>query len=106
MRHISALVDTSWSVRKRDRKLLPFPLVPGIAMATVIASFGVPLFDRHTFEQLRQGAHPRFGFYLARFPFYFVSCFVVIHFNSALIASVLKVMRGEKPTVGESLQAA
>lgn len=99
-------MGASWTVLTRDRKLVLFPLFSGIAMAAVIASFGVPLFDKHTLEQFQRGAHPDFGFYVLWFLFYFVTYFVGIFFNSALIASVLKVMDGGQPTVGDGLRAA
>lgn len=100
------LMGASWNVLARDRKLILFPLFSSIALALVIASFAVPLFNRHTLEQFQQGAHHDFGFYVLWFLFYFVSYLVAIFFNSALIASVLKCMDGETPTLGYGLRAA
>lgn len=101
------LMGESWNLLKQDRKLVLFPLFSGIALAAIIASFSIPLLDKHTLERFQQGAaHQTAGFYFLWFLFYFVAYFVTIFFNCALIASVLKFMDGEKPSVGDGLRAA
>ena len=98
------LMGASWRTLQQDKRLIVFPLVSGVALAIIIALFAVPLF-------IGLGGHPqdsgpaRFPpqMYLALFVFYFLDYFVIIFFNSALIACVLKQIDGEQPTLGYGL---
>lgn len=100
------LMGASWNLLKSDKRLVVFPVLSGIALALVIASFAAPLFNQHTLEQFHQGAHHDPAFYALWFAFYFVAYFVTIFFNCGLIACVLKQMDGGSPTVGYGLRAA
>lgn len=101
------LMGASWQLLKQDKRLVMFPLISAVALALVIAVFGVPLFATGQAQQyLSDPHHPHQQMYVTLFIFYFVSYLVMIFFNSALIACVLKQMNGEQPTLGDGLSAA
>ncbi len=101
------LMGASWQLLKQDKRLVVFPLISGVALALVIVVFGVPLFATGQAQQyLSSPNHPAQQMYVTLFIFYFVSYFVMIFFNSALIACVLKQMDGEQPTLGDGFRAA
>lgn len=96
------LMGASWEMLKQDKRLIVFPLISGVALVIIIALFAVPMF-------IEMGGHPtgpvRFSpqMYLPLFVFYFLDYFVIIFFNSALIACVLKQIAGGQPTLGYGL---
>jgi hypothetical protein len=101
------LAKSSWSVLRQDKELVVFPLVSGIACLMVLASFGVPLW----FSDYR---HVVFGdgerlqdpiAWVILFAFYTVNYFVIVFFNSALVACAMIRFRGGDPTVGDGLSA-
>lgn len=101
------LMGASWQLLKQDKRLVLFPLISGVVLALVIATFGIPLFATGQAQHyLSDPNQPARQMYVTLFIFYFVSYFVMIFFNSALIACVLKQMDGEQPTLGDGLRAA
>ena len=98
-----ALVRASWGILMRDKKLLVFPVLSGIATLLVIISFVLPL------VLTGQAAHMTTttpGSVVLLFLFYLVSYFVVIFFNTALISCVHARLEGRAMTVGEGLAIA
>lgn len=98
------LMGASWQMLVQDKRLIVFPLISGIALAAVVALFAVPMFvamGAHVHAAGQLHASPQM--YLAMFVFYFLAYFVIIFFNSGLIACVLKQMDGEQPTIGYGL---
>lgn len=101
------LMGASWQVLKQDRKLIVFPLISSVILALVIVAFGVPLFATGDAQRyLSDPNRPRQQLYVTLFIFYFVSYFVMIFFNSALVACVLRQMDGDQPTIGDGFNAA
>lgn len=101
------LMGASWQLLKQDKRLVVFPLISGVVLALVIATFAVPLFATGQAQHyLSDPNQPARQMYVTLFIFYFVSYFVMIFFNSALIACVLKQMDGGQPTLGDGLRAA
>ncbi|MCM2374787.1 DUF6159 family protein [Aporhodopirellula aestuarii] len=108
------LARQSWEVLKTDKHLLLFPLLSGVSCLIVMATFAVPLLMSGVIEQAMQGAD---GEVVADDPvtnalmwgglflFYFVNYFVIVFFNSALIACAVKRFYGERPTISEGLSA-
>ncbi|MDE2272489.1 MAG: hypothetical protein KGJ94_11000 [Xanthomonadaceae bacterium] len=98
------LMGASWRMLRQDKRLIVFPVISGMALAVVIALFAVPMF-------VAFGGHPRpegpvqwsLPMYVAMFVFYFLDYFVIVFFNSALIACVLKQIDGGQPTIGYGL---
>lgn len=106
-----ALARQSWEVLKREKHLLFFPLISGVCCLLVMASFALPLIAsedvRAAFQAAEEGDDPLQNplYLVVLFGFYFVNYFVIIFFNSALIACAVKSFYGESPTIGEGLRA-
>ncbi|MGH8278879.1 MAG: DUF6159 family protein [Gammaproteobacteria bacterium] len=101
------LMGAAWQLLKQDKKLVVFPLVSGLALLGVILLFGLPLYSSGVAKGwFRNPQHPAHGMYGTLFLFYFISYFVMIFCNSALIACVLKQMDGDQPTLGDGWRAA
>lgn len=98
------LMGASWAMLKRDKRLVVFPLISGVALAIIIVLFATPLFVEFG-GHLRTPGPMRFTpqMYVVMFLFYFLDYFVIIFFNSALIACVLKQIDGEQPGLGYGL---
>ena len=104
-----ALTKQSWQVLKLDKELLVFPLVSGIACIMVMASFALPLWGTGYFEtvmndEAQVGQDP--VAWVILFAFYFVNYFVIVFFNTALIACAIIRFRGGDPTVMDGFRAA
>ena len=99
----------SWEVLKFDKELLMFPLLSGISLILVLASFGVPiLLNIDHVQQLMENEDPTFQVlsWVGLFLFYFVNYFIIVFFNSALVACAIIRFRGGDPTVSDGLSAA
>lgn len=101
------LMGASWRMLQQDKRLIVFPLISGVALAIIIALFAVPMFVAFGGHPEPSGpVHMTLPMYAAMFVFYFLDYFVIIFFNSALIACVLKQIDGEQPTLGYGLAVA
>lgn len=106
-----ALAKASWQVLKLDRELLVFPLLSGIACLIVMASFAVPLIAGNHFESIGQSAGDEWtgkdlAMLAVAFAFYFINYFIIIFFNSALVACAIIRFRGGDPTLADGFRAA
>lgn len=108
MRYTWGLMGASWEVLKKDRKLLIFPLLSGLACLVVILSFGVPLMATGSWDLPAEDAAVgrQVAYYAVLFAFYVCNYFVIIFFNSAVMACALIRMQGGDPTVGDGLREA
>jgi hypothetical protein len=99
-----ALVKTSWDILMQDKKLLAFPVMSGIVSIIVLLTFILPLLVSDAF----MGVIPAgpVVYYGLLFVFYAVSYFVVIFFNTALIACVNARLNGGEMSVTEGLSTA
>ncbi len=108
------LVRESWAVLKEDRSLALFPIFSGIASILVLATFAIPLALLtpwgEVFQRNNQGSRLNLDFsvlhYLGVFAYYLVNYFVVVFFNTGLVACVRKRFAGETPTVADGLSFA
>ncbi|MDE2234193.1 MAG: hypothetical protein KGL13_04270 [Gammaproteobacteria bacterium] len=100
------LMGASWRLLKQDKRLVVYPLLSGLVLALVIASFAVPIFATGAQTYLNAAKQHDANFYIGLFLFYFVNYFVLIFFNSALIACVLRQMEGGEPGLGYGLHFA
>jgi len=92
------LMKQSFSVLKKDKELLVFPVLSGIAAFIVLISFAVPIFLADLADS--------FLIYPILLLFYIISYFVVIFFNAALVGAAMIRMGGEDPTIGDGLNIA
>ncbi len=101
------LMGASWRMLKQDKRLVVFPMISGVALAIIIVLFGAPVFTAFS-GHVGPGATVRISpsMYAVMFLFYFLDYFVIIFFNSALIACVMKQIDGEQPTLGYGLSCA
>lgn len=102
------LMKASGRVLRLDKELLVFPLLSGLACLVVMGSFALPLFISGAFTIDRnagQVTHNPLA-YVLLFAFYFCNYFVIVFFNSALIACAIIRFNGGDPTLGDGLQAA
>lgn len=102
------LAKESARVLRLDKELLVFPLLSGIACLIVLASFAVPLWLGGYPEALSEDPEPfREPLnWLILFAFYFVNYFVIVCFNSALVACAVIRFRGGDPTLADGFRAA
>jgi hypothetical protein len=101
------LMKASWHVLMRDKELLVFPVVSGIACFLVLLTFIVPALG----VGLARSGDPLGGrgeilAWVLLFFYYLCNFFVVFFFNAALVDFVVTRMRGGEPAIGESLRAA
>ena len=98
------LASQSFHVLMMDKSLLVFPLLSGIASFFVLASFLGGLFavgySGHK-EAINDATAWAFIF-----AYYFANYFVIVYFNSALVACAMVRFRGGTPTLGDGLRAA
>jgi Family of unknown function (DUF6159) len=101
------LMKASWHVLMRDKALLVFPVVSGIACFLVLLTFIVPALGAGL---ARSGglfhSQGEILTWVLLFFYYLCNFFVVFFFNAALVDFVVTRMRGGEPAIGESLRAA
>src|SRR5690606_30421580 len=102
----------SWRVLMKDRELILFPIMSGIVLLSVAGIFAAIASATGTLD--RVGGASSTGTteemrpvdLLLGLTLYTVSSFVVIFFNSALVAAALERLRGGDPNVRSGLNAA
>jgi len=101
------LARQSFHVLRLDKELLLFPLLSGISCMLVLASFAVPLWYTDGLELLNEDSVTENPVAIAvLFAFYTVNYFVIVFFNSALVACAMIRFKGGDPTVSDGLRAA
>jgi hypothetical protein len=102
------LARQSYGVLKLDKELLMFPLLSGFACLLVLASFALPLWNSDYLQVvMEEEAVPDDPVaYILLFLFYFVNYFVIVFFNSALVACAIIRFKGGDPTISDGLGAA
>ena len=108
------LAQQSWRVLKLDKELLVFPLLSGIACVLVMASFAIPLWTTGFAEEVmaERAAEQQAGQFhqivgvVLLFAYYFVNYFVIVFFNSALVACAIIRFKGGNPNLRDGFSAA
>jgi hypothetical protein len=103
-----SLMRASWEVLKKDKEILIFPLISGICCLLVVASFAIPLVVSGNLRPPGEEAttNQQIAYYGVLFLFYFCNYFVIVFFNSAIIACAVIRMEGGNPTAGDGFRAA
>lgn len=96
------LIRETWRVLSKDKELIVFPVISGLAVLVIIASFILPLL----FSGLFSGAVTPVVWLVLLFLFYFVSYFIVIFFNCGLVAAAYIRLNGGDPSIGDGLHHA
>lgn len=91
------LVKESMKVLKQDKELLLFPVFSGLALFAVFISFIIP------FSMLGFENKSMLEVALWMFGFYFISYFVIIFFNTALISCANIRFSGKNPKISDGL---
>jgi hypothetical protein len=97
-----------WQVLKKDKGLLIFPFISGLCCLLLLASFAVPLYLTNHWRPPGHdaGSPQQAAYYGVLFLFYVCNYFIVIFFNSAIVACATLRMRGGEPTVADGFRAA
>jgi len=95
------LVGQSWAILRQDKELVVLPLISGVLMVIVAASFFFS-FDVGTSIDAKNDA----AVMLPVFLFYVAAYAIGIFFQAAVIAGATERLRGGDPTVKSALSAA
>jgi hypothetical protein len=98
------LATQSFRVLMLDKSLLLFPLLSGIASFLVLASFIGAAWASGVTD--REEAMNDATAWVLLFAYYFANYFVIVFFNSALVACAMIRFRGGSPTLADGLRAA
>ena len=103
-----ALMKASWGILKKDKEMLLFPIISGITLLILFASFIAPLymFDSYNGANKFLSKNEDVVNFLLIFIFYYITYFVMIFFNAALIACAKIRIDGGDPTVRAGLKIA
>lgn len=99
-----ALAKQSWRVLAQDKQLLVFPAASGICCALVLAGFFAAIWASGAGADEDQAS--RSIGWVVLFAYYFANYFVIVFFNSALVACAMARLRGANPTARDGLRAA
>ncbi len=102
------LMKASWGILKKDKEMLLFPIISGITLLILFASFIAPLymFDSYNWANKFLSKNEDIVNFLRIFIFYYITYFVMIFFNAALIACAKIRIDGGDPTVRDGLKVA
>lgn len=102
------LARQSCAVLRMDKELLLFPVLSGISCLAVLGSFAAPLWKSPYFSMIFNDHEvPKDPLaYAILFAFYTVNYFVIVFFNSALVACAIIRFKGGDPTLADGLRAA
>jgi hypothetical protein len=112
IRHTFELMRASWGVLKKDRELIFFPIMGAIGALIVAGGFAGIAAATGTLGRLdaasAAGAEAQFApiDVILGFGVLFTTTFVVLFFNTGLIASAMLRLKGGDPNVGYGLKAA
>jgi hypothetical protein len=101
------LMKDAWGVLMRDKTLLLFPVISGMASFLVLVMFIVPWLGASVLgiRGVLRGQGETIV-YVVLFCYYLCNYFVIIYFNAALVDFVVTRLRGGEPSLGGSLAAA
>jgi hypothetical protein len=98
------LAKSSFKILKANKQLIVFPILSGISLLLVIASFFVITLANSGWELEALRAPGSAEYYLVLFLFYLVNYFIVVFFNMALIHCTRLYFRGEEVSVEAGLK--
>lgn len=101
-------MKASWDILRQDKEILVFPLLSGLSLILILGSFAVPVFALGGMDTAERIARHNgtVGNLVVAVAFYFINYFVIIFFNTAIVACATIRMRGGNPSVGDGLHSA
>ncbi len=100
------MIGESFSVLRKDKKLVLFPILNGMSTLAIAAMYFLPLFHMGVLEQYKAYRTIDPTVYAWLFLWYCTNYFVIIFFNCALAACAQIRFGGGEPTVREGLAQA
>jgi hypothetical protein len=101
------LMEASWEVLKKDKEILFIPVISGISVMVMLASFVIPVILAGNADLIqRLFKEDRDLAITISFIFYFLNYLIVVFFNSAIIACATIRMGGGDPTLLDGLNVA
>ncbi|HVS35629.1 MAG TPA: DUF6159 family protein [Gemmataceae bacterium] len=109
------LARSSWDVLRNNKQFLLFPLLSGVGFILVVLSFVIPLGAialaggiPTNFDQLpdNQKIAWEVAGVVCLFAFYFLTAFVIVFCNAALVSCAIMRFNGQTPTLGDGFRAA
>ncbi|MBL7776614.1 MAG: hypothetical protein JNK89_11465, partial [Saprospiraceae bacterium] len=111
-----ARLSTGWKLAtlrvetiNRNRSLLIFPVLSGISLVLVLASFfgGTFFFAGEQIELLlNDDTYGRILAFVAIFTYYLINFFIIVFFNAALVHCAIKTLNNEATSVGDGIDFA
>lgn len=98
------LAKTSFRVLNANKELIVFPILSGIAILAIIATFAISAFDISGSRLFKIESLPQWSYYLILFLFYIVTYFIVVFFNMGLMHCVKLYFDGKEVSVNEGLR--
>jgi hypothetical protein len=101
------LMKASWEVLKKDKEILFIPVLSGVSLMVMLASFVVPVILVGDPDLIQRLIHEDRNFSITMsFIFYFLNYLIIIFFNAAIVACATIRMGGGDPTVFDGLNIA
>ena len=100
------MIGESFSVLRKDKKLVLFPILSGMSTLAVAAMYFLPLFHMGVLEQYKAYRTVDPTVYAWLFLWYCTNYFVIIFFNCALAACAQIRFGGGEPTLGAGMAQA
>ncbi len=97
------IASNSFKVLKENRQLLIFPILSGLSMIVIVASFFAAVLGFNGWELDNVQENSRVVSYLLLFAFYIVNYFVIVFFNMALVHCTSLYFKGEEVTVRKGI---
>lgn len=105
--HTFELMKMSWNVLMKDKELIFFPIFAGIGLAILLGVFFGVGTATGSLDRLSNEAEPaNIGDAILVVLFFFLSYFITIFFNAALVSAALERLRGGDPNVRSGLSHA
>ena len=107
--HTFELMKMSWRVLMKDRELIFFPLMSAVAMLATVGVFALIALSTGTLDRYDAvqaevpGAAMTAGDVVLGISIFFLTTFIGIFFNAALISAALERLRGGDPNVASGL---
>lgn len=99
------LTKTSLRVLRKDKRLLLFPLISGLVLIGILATFVGGMFVTVGFAAMF-GGDATWVFAILMVVYYFLCFFIGLFFNAAIIGAATMRLDGGSPTLGDGLRIA